>query len=221
MYLDTHQSINPESAYIEDSTYGSNGLYSSSYSAVKYQFQNDIDSTNITISTSNASYMFAGTKCALFDISYILYRIGAATNISHMFDSAIRSATRYLPRTLFSKCGNVTNVSYLFYNCSLLTKFKIFTHCEVDGKTYIGLLEPLKKCSNFYGMFLGTGPYYTDDNVFYLPGDQKYNNGNEVNVSYFNPRCVVNSSDPTRINNVDDTAGEFEPEIGVYSTKKL
>lgn len=221
MYLDTHQSINPESAYIEDSTYGSNGLYSSSYSAVKYQFQNDIDSTNITISTSNASYMFAGTKCALFDISYILYRIGAATNISHMFDSAIRSATRYLPRTLFSKCGNVTNVSYLFYNCSLLTKFKIFTHCEVDGKTYIGLLEPLKKCSNFYGMFLGTGYYYTDDNVFYLPGDQKYNNGNEVNVSYFNPRCVVNSSDPTRINNVDNIAGEFEPEIGVYSTKKL
>ena len=80
--------------------------------------------TNMTIGRADCTRMFYGTHLTEFDIYYLLYNIGNATNLTYCFcceGTYARSTpiwnyaeNRNINRYAFRKLTNVTNITWMF-----------------------------------------------------------------------------------------------------------
>ena len=171
-------------------------------------FQEGREVTNLTVNVANASKMFRNTAVDAFDVYYILRHLNTnVTNISHMFEDCpnikmkITSTVDNSPHwTMFSKCGNVTNVSYLFANDSAMGPFRVYgNHTGESNESWAhdGLFTPLSKCKNFYKVFGSTTSngniwFITDRNTFTLKTEGTYFGGKTgtANLGDFSPKDV-------------------------------
>lgn len=115
--------------------------------------------TNMTFGSTSASYAFYGTNCTAFDAYYILWNIGSATNLSNifayvkqvMFGGADTSANNSPHRSMFTKCGKVTNLQSAFgYNRGSGNKNIVLYG---PSETEEGLFGYLKACTNIALIF--------------------------------------------------------------------
>ncbi len=168
-------------------------------------YQSGERATNIE--AKDARNLFYQTSCSLFDIYYIFANVCGCTRFDYAFQdnrttaqwgSPYSSSCRFIMNTTAGDADNSPN-RYMFVSCENVTslrfclrgggsKFRIFTPITTNSET--GLLSPLKKCSDFGGLWYGQ-TYVTDKNVFRLSaGDFA-----AEDISWFSPiRMVVNAN---------------------------
>lgn len=135
-------------------------------------FQEGQKVTNMSIDSSSLLSAFYKTACNLFDAYYVLYNVnnqtlalnsafGGCTNITFNW-------TNYPNRYMFRKCGNVTNVSFLFYYIENLGPVKLVSPIINEDGTFedIGIYTPLVHCENF--LYTWNSHIYHDRNLFKL-----------------------------------------------------
>lgn len=139
---------------------------------------NDGNITNISIKTNNLSSCFYKTNCNLYDVYYILQKCDNVKNLSSAFSSCSNvknNIKNSLNPDIFKHCGQVTNMSSLFYNTNL------------TGILKTGLLKYCHELANFNTIFY-PNTFYIDDKFF-----SKNSNGGNLKISsiyYFNPQII-------------------------------
>ena len=195
-------------------------------------FQTGKEVTNLTINIESPTSMFSGTAVDDFDVYYILRHLGPnVKNISRMFlgcpnikmniDQGFDRSPHW---TMFDNSAldennicQLTDISYLFYDCNNMGPFRLYgNHVGEYNDAHQGLFTPLVKCTNFTYVFgrgsWGQSPFICDLNVFKLPGNQTYGNGEDtVSITNFRPLDVYvdlnkmsTSEVRTAINNPND-----------------
>lgn len=112
--------------------------------------------TNITVDGESLDSTFSSTKCTLSDVYYILQKCNSkVTSMSSMFGNCGRvivNNTDMFEPTMFSKCGNVTNIN------------GIFAGCKISGDVPYNLFHPLHNLETFEAIFGYENTEFTIDN---------------------------------------------------------
>ena len=124
------------------------------------------DSGVTTLGTGTEGGAFRNTKCTIFDLYYILYRltpniktlsgcfysITASTYTRFNWTDAVDNSPH---RLTFVKCENVTNANYLCSGSSTYTIRLFSPTTDANGNIVAndGVLSPLIKLSSFAGLF--------------------------------------------------------------------
>lgn len=118
--------------------------------------------TNMSFIGTSAHQTFMGTNCSIFDIYYMLYNIGNATNLGNMFRELTTTKFNWDEnvdnsphKNTFINCGKVTTISGCFF--SICSNIRIFspTHSENNVLKDDGLFSPLINCTNISTLFFG------------------------------------------------------------------
>lgn len=185
--------------------------------ALQDVFQRGPEVTNLVINISSATEIFRNTAVDTFDMYYALRHLGPnVRSISGMFRQCPNIRTNIVNGTIdnsphwtmFDKSAlddqgvcQITNVSYLFYNCMNMGPFRVYGNHEGESDeswAHQGLFTPLVKCNNFTFVFgrdsHGCHEFITDRNVFKLR-DGVYFGGPDATVSFshFKPRDVYSN----------------------------
>ena len=147
-------------------------------------FSDGNEVTNMSLITSDMSEGFRYTNCTVFDYYYILYNVGSSVrNLTNLFAYNQNSTWgRFDYRNgnnidirIFTNCGAVTNLSYLFgYRTHYLYLVSPTTQEQFDLETGVidripiaddGLFSPLVNALYINSMFYQS-TYYCDKSVF-------------------------------------------------------
>lgn len=195
-YINNYLTIHP--------TENANAFISNS----KMKFQSGLGVTNMSFSTSNSSYTFKDTKCTTFDVYYILYNIGTATNLEGLFWGTTNCAFIYdkdelyinsMHRNTFINCGNVTNLIYAFRGTGTRQFLYSPKHTGGNGTSSTetstltdnnGLFTPLIKCTSIGAAFYGC--YYVIDRfLFRRNDDEKFS---ITDMTFFEPAAIIDDT---------------------------
>ena len=162
--------------------------------------------TNMKLVTATMTYGFRNTNCTIFDYYYILYNIGPSVRtLTQLFAYAQNSTwgifdyrnEKNIDKRIFTNCGAVTNVSFLFgYKTHRVYLTSPTTQEVYDSETGItdrvptaddGLFSPLTSVTNLSSVFYN-GVYYCDKSVFRrLSGNYAI-----TNLTRFKPEACFN-----------------------------
>lgn len=192
------------------------------------KFQNGDVVTNMSINNTNAIYDFSNTACTLFDLYYILYNIGNATNLESIFrDTTSAKFTMSIDTDndvvynnslhvkTFKKCNNVTSLAWAFRDIG--SRFIIYSP-STDSVGNVtaddGLFSPLVNCTNFSGLFFGN-TYLIDRFVFRRkPLTNEVANVYNIKVlDWFTPTAIINNAN---VNNIPKISTISDAELLLY-----
>lgn len=170
------------------------------------KFQEGSQVTNLVINIASPTELFRNTAVDAFDVYYVLRHLGSnVRNISSMFrecpnikmkitSSTIDNSPHW---TMFDKCGNIEDISYLFFNDDELGPFRLYGN-HIDDGGHQGLFTPLVNCKNFTQVFgkdgHGSTWFIADLNTFKLD-DNVYFGGSDttITINHFRPRDVYDN----------------------------
>lgn len=126
--------------------------------------------------TNDLSYTFAGCKgLRSHALDFLLSLDDSVGNIAHMFDGSNADFTITNGALPFSKCRNVSNMSYVFANTNI--SGTIFS--EKDGN--LGVFSNLPQLLDIEGAFEGiNGELWIDNDCFHFNGVQKLKKADNV-----------------------------------------
>ena len=145
----------------------------------KQQWDNNINlDTNISYNTTSLISAFNNTKCNLYDVYYIFNKqsMNDVTNLSSIFYACKNIETNCsnpLNKGIFRYCGNVTNISTMFYSTNVGGPIYSNSHSDTEVTAYNGILSPLVNVVSVNNAFATGKRFIIDDFIFSKPAADK------------------------------------------------